>query len=125
MAKIGPKNSKQEILIRRLVRSLGYKFVLHKKDLPGKPDIVFPKYRKVIFVNGCFWHGHKGCKRAKLPKKNFEFWQKKISGNVKKDKRDYKALNKKGWKYLVVWQCNVKKKNYDMLKTKLLRFLKK
>lgn len=125
MSKIGPKNSKQEIFIRKLVCSLGYRFNLHKKDLPGKPDIVFPKYRKVIFVNGCFWHCHRNCQRAKLPGTNYKFWQKKIKGNVENDKRNYRALKKIGWEYLILWQCEIKMKSDIFLKNKIRRFLNK
>ncbi|MDD5529713.1 MAG: DNA mismatch endonuclease Vsr [bacterium] len=124
MSKIGPKNSKQEIFVRKLVYSLGYRFRLHKKDLPGKPDLVFSKYKKVIFVNGCFWHGHSNCKRAKLPTTNRKFWKNKICKNVKKDKTNYHDLKKLGWKYLVIWQCNINSKNITSLENKILKFLK-
>lgn len=123
MSKIGPKNSFQERFIGKIVRSFGYRFLLHKKDLPGKPDIVFPRYTKVIFINGCFWHGHKGCKRAKLPQTNKAFWKKKITGNIKKDRQDYRNLRKIGWKYLVVWQCGIKSKNITLLRDKIKDFL--
>jgi DNA mismatch endonuclease (patch repair protein) len=124
MRKIGPRNSRQEIFIRNIIPSLGYKFKLYDKDLPGKPDLVFPKYNKVIFVNGCFWHGHNKCTRAKLPKTNYKFWRNKITGNIEKDKRDYHSLKKIGWKYLVIWQCIIKSTNKGLLKTKIKNFLK-
>ncbi len=123
MSKIGPKSSKLEIFIRKLVYSLGYRFSLHNKDLPGKPDIVFPKHKKVIFVNGCFWHNHRNCPRAKLPHTNYNFWQKKIKRNVENDKRNYQALKKIGWKYLVLWQCDIKKRSDIFLKNKIRDFL--
>lgn len=123
MSKISGKNTKSEIIIRKLAHSLGYRFRLHKKDLPGKPDIVFPKYKKVIFVNGCFWHGHKNCKRSKLPTTNKKFWKDKIEGNNKKDKRDYIRLKKLGWDYLVIWQCRIKVSNTEKLKRKIELFL--
>ncbi len=123
MRKIGPKNSAPERFIRGIVRSLGYKFTLHKKDLPGKPDIVFPRRKKVIFINGCFWHGHKRCLRATLPKTNRKFWATKITGNIKKDKRDYRDLKKIGWKHLIIWQCNIKTININTLKNKIRSFL--
>ena len=86
MSKISGKNTKPEIIIRKLVFNLGFRYRLHKKELPGKPDIAFPKYKKVIFVNGCFWHGHNNCSRSKLPSTNKKFWKEKIEGNKKKDK---------------------------------------
>lgn len=122
MKKIGPKNSKQELFIRKLIFSFGYRYRLHRKDLPGKPDLVFPKYKKVIFINGCFWHGHT-CKRGKLPETNREFWKKKICGNVKRDKENYKKLKEFGWKILVVWQCEIKTKNTEYLQQQIKSFL--
>ena len=123
MKKIGPKDSVQELFIRKLIHSLGYRFRLHRKDLPGKPDLVFPKYKKVIFVNGCFWHGHKNCKRSKLPETNKKFWKEKISGNIKRDIKNYKELNNLGWDYLVIWQCEIKKSNNKYITKKIQNFL--
>jgi DNA mismatch endonuclease (patch repair protein) len=85
--------------------------------------MVFPKYKKVIFINGCFWHGHKGCKRAALPATNTEFWRKKISSNVKRDKSNYKELKKIGWKPLIIWQCKIKKSTEEMLRKRISDFL--
>ena len=102
---------------------MGYRFRLHRKDLPGKPDIVFPKYRKVIFVHGCFWHGHKNCKRATLPVTNRTFWKKKISKNIVRDKQNYVQLKKVGWKYLIIWQCEIKKEKELSLTKKIDIFL--
>ena len=123
MSHISGKNTKPEIVIRKIVHSLGYRFRLHKKDLPGKPDLVFPKYKKVIFVNGCFWHHHKNCPRATLPATNKKFWKEKIEGNVKKDKSDYRQLRRLGWGYLVIWQCHIKKTNTEKLMNKISSFL--
>jgi DNA mismatch endonuclease (patch repair protein) len=123
MSRISGKNTKPEIIIRKLAHSLGYRFRLHKKDLPGKPDIVFPKYKKVIFVNGCFWHSHKNCKRSKLPTTNKKFWKDKIDGNKRKDRSNYIGLKKLGWAYLVIWQCEIKVGNADKLKIKIDKFL--
>ena len=123
MSKISGKNTKPEILIRKLLHSQGFRFQLHKKELPGKPDIVFSKYKKVIFVNGCFWHGHKNCSRSKLPTTNKEFWSAKIYGNKKKDKSNYIKLKKLGWNYLVIWQCEISKKNLEKLSNKFISFL--
>jgi DNA mismatch endonuclease, patch repair protein len=123
MSHISGKNTKPEIIIRKIAHSLGYRFRLHKKDLPGKPDIVFPKYKKVIFVNGCFWHGHKNCKRSKLPTTNKNFWKDKIEGNKKKDKGNLIRLKKLGWNYLVIWQCEIKVANHEKMKNKINKFL--
>ena len=123
MQKIGPKDSAPERYVRSLVHRMGYRFRLHRKDLPGKPDIVFPKYRKVIFVHGCFWHGHKGCKRTSIPKTNREFWLKKIDGNVRRDEFNYKELSLMGWGHLIIWQCQIKKGMKNQLKEKIANFL--
>lgn len=123
MSHISGKNTKPEILIRKIAHSLGYRFRLHKKELPGKPDIVFPKYKKAIFVNGCLWHGHKNCKRSKLPTTNKKFWQRKIEGNIKRDRANYKALKKLGWSYLIIWQCSITKSNTAKLEAKISKFL--
>lgn len=98
-------NTGVEIAVRRLLHSFGYRFRINVRNLPGKPDIVLPKYRCVIFVNGCFWHGHKRCKRATIPKTNSEFWSRKIGGNIERDVRNIKRLRGLGWKVLVIWQC--------------------
>lgn len=124
MSKIGPKNSKPEIIVRKIVHSLDYRFRLHRKDLPGNPDLVFPKYKKAIFVHGCFWHGHKRCQRGKLPATNTTFWEEKISGNVKRDKSNFNKLRRLGWKYLVIWQCDIKESNKENLKRKINNFFK-
>lgn len=123
MSHISGKNTKPEIIIRKIVHSLGFRFRLHKKELPGKPDLVFPKYKKVIFVNGCFWHGHKNCLRSKLPSTNKKFWEEKIEGNKRNDKSNKIKLKKLGWDYLVIWQCEIKKKSAEKLKNKILKFL--
>lgn len=123
MSKIGPKNSEPEMFIRKLVHSMGYRFRLHRKELPGKPDLVFPKYKKVIFVNGCFWHGHKGCKRAKLPETHMVFWKKKIEKNIKNDTKNSIALKNLGWDYLVIWQCEITSNNIERLKKRIQSFL--
>lgn len=123
MSKISGKNTKPEIIVRKIVHKLGYRFRLHRRDLPGKPDIVFPKYKKVIFVNGCFWHGHSKCSRSKLPATNIDFWKKKIKGNKQKDKNNHLCLKKMGWNYLVIWQCEIKKNNHEILSQKIIDFL--
>lgn len=100
---------------------MGYRFRLHDKKLPGKPDVVLPRHRKVILVHGCFWHGHPGCKRAKQPSSNRIFWQAKLSCNMERDKRDKVKLRQLGWHVLIVWSCETRK--IDILKTKLKGFM--
>lgn len=110
MSGIRGKNTKPEITVRRLLHRLGYRFRLHRKDLPGKPDIVLPKWRTVIFVNGCYWHGHEDCHLFRPPKTRTEFWASKIKSNQERDMRNYAALRNAGWKVVVVWECGVSKK---------------
>ena len=110
MSGIRGKNTKPEIIVRRLLHRLGYRFRLHRKDLLGRPDIVLPKWRTVIFVNGCYWHGHEDCHLFRAPKTRTEFWTNKIEGNQARDRRNYAALEAAGWKVLVIWECSVSKK---------------
>jgi DNA mismatch endonuclease, patch repair protein len=123
MGKIKSKGSKQEAFIRKLVHSMGYRYRLHRKDLPGNPDLVFRKYKKVIFVHGCFWHGHDGCKRSALPATNPDFWRKKLTGNAERDKSNYKRLALLGWKHMVVWQCEIKESLKEKLREDISGFL--
>ncbi len=117
MGAVKGKNTKPEVKVRSILHRLGYRFRLHRKDLPGKPDIVLPKYRTVIFVHGCFWHRHPRCRYASTPATNVEFWEDKFKANVERDKRNAKDLKKLGWKVMVVWQCELK--NEDKLIRKL------
>ncbi|MCC5997310.1 MAG: DNA mismatch endonuclease Vsr [Oceanicaulis sp.] len=110
MAGIRGKNTRPEILIRRALHARGYRFRLHRKDLPGKPDIVLPKYRAVIFINGCFWHGH-DCHLFKWPKTREDFWREKIGGNKVRDQAKRAALEQAGWRILVIWECALKGRN--------------
>lgn len=109
MAKIRGKNTKPELAVRSLLHRAGYRFSLHRKDLPGKPDIVLRKYNTVVFVHGCFWHRHKNCKIASTPKSNVEFWQAKFDRNVSNDRKHTRQLRKMGWHVLTVWECELKK----------------
>ena len=120
MSRIGGKDTAPEILVRRLLHSLGYRFRLHRRDLPGTPDIVFPSRRKIIFVNGCFWHAH-GCRIGRPPKSNIEFWGPKLERNRSKDRRDRRALRALGWRVFTVWQCQTK--FHKRLESRLLSFL--
>lgn len=108
MAAVHSKNTKPELLVRKLVFGMGYRYRLHSSKLPGKPDMVFPGKCKVIFVHGCFWHRHRGCRYATSPKTRVEFWERKVTANVARDKRTEKELKKRGWTVLTVWQCQLK-----------------
>lgn len=121
MARVRSKNSRPELLVRKLVFALGYRYRLHAKDLPGHPDLVFRKLRKVIFVHGCFWHRHTACALARLPKSRVDFWVPKLEGNKRRDQRNRRALTKAGWKVLTVWECQLK--NTGGLRTTIRRFL--
>lgn len=121
MAKIHGKDTRPEKIVRSLIHRLGYRFRLHRVDLPGKPDIVLPRLRKVIFVHGCFWHGHKGCKRAKRPATNTEFWNKKIDRNIERDKQNLSDLENAGWKCLVIWGCELR--DLDKMSKIIKKFL--
>ncbi len=116
MSAIKGKNTKPEILVRKLLHRLGYRFKIQRKDLPGKPDIVLPKYKTAIFINGCFWHRHAGCKYASTPSTNSDFWEKKFAANVGRDARNYAALKDQGWNVLIIWECEVK----ELLRTKII-----
>ena len=108
MSKIHSKDTKPEIIVRKWLWCQGYRYRLHRKDLPGKPDIVLPKYNGIIFIHGCFWHRH-NCKYASDPKTNIEFWDKKLNDNVQRDKKNIKELKNLGWRVLVIWECEIKK----------------
>ena len=109
MGQIRTKGTVPELALRSALHSVGFRFRLHRIDLPGRPDIVLSKYRCVIFVHGCFWHQHKGCIKSKMPKTNVEFWQNKIAANVKRDKLNQRDLGKLGWQVFAVWECDIKK----------------
>lgn len=120
MSRIRDKNTKPEIIVRQLVRQMGIGYRLHVKDLPGKPDLVFRKHKKVIFVHGCFWHMH-ACKYGRvIPKTNTEFWQKKRLSNKLRDSKNRKELKKLGWSILVIWECQTRKP--ALLLKKIQRF---
>nr|WP_207389301.1 DNA mismatch endonuclease Vsr [Marinobacter halodurans] len=104
------KDTGPEIRVRKLLHSLGYRFRLHRTDLPGKPDIVLPKSKLVIFVNGCFWHQHPGCPKASIPKTNIEFWKSKFQANRKRDIKNQIQLTEQGWQVVVIWECQTSDK---------------
>lgn len=109
MSRIRSQNTKPEELVRKYLFSQGFRYRKNDVRLPGKPDIVLPKYKTVIFVNGCFWHAHEGCKYFVWPKNNEEFWKNKITGNIRRDSDNYMKLEQMGWNVIVVWECQLKK----------------
>lgn len=111
MAANKSRNTKPELAIRRMLHAMGFRFRLHRKDLPGCPDIVLPKYKTVILVNGCFWHQHAGCKLASKPATRKEFWETKLSRNVERDSENAAKLAALGWRVIVVWECELQKSN--------------
>lgn len=121
MARVKGKDTGPEKKVRSIVHRMGYRFRLHRKNLPGKPDIVLPRHKKIIFVHGCFWHGHGGCARSRRPSTNAAFWERKLDRNVERDKMDQRLLEAMGWDVLVVWECQLK--NIDLVTTTLERFL--
>lgn len=120
MSKIAGKNTKPEILVRKFLFSNGLRYRINVKKLPGKPDIALPKFKTVIFINGCFWHGH-SCKKGQLPTSNIDFWKEKISSNKIRDDRNVTLLAKLGWKVIIIWQCEIS--NIKSRKAKLEKVL--
>ena len=121
MRAVHSRDTQPEISVRKIVYELGYRYRLHRKELPGEPDVVFIGKLKAIFVHGCFWHQHKGCKRATMPQSNVAFWQNKLARNVERDAEQMRSLKANGWKTLVVWECETK--NKLKLANRLRRFL--
>ena len=117
MSKISGTETKPEILVRKYLFGKGFRFRKNDKRLPGRPDIVLPKYKTVIFIHGCFWHGHH-CKAGKLPETNKEFWGNKINSNIERDKKNQHKLEKLGWKIIIIWQCKLKNKKVVTKKLK-------
>lgn len=108
MSRVRAKNTRPEMVVRRMLHAAGYRYRLHASDLPGKPDLVFASRRKVVFVNGCFWHRHRDCALARLPKSRTEFWTEKLERNRERDERNVAALRQQGWEVLTVWECEVR-----------------
>jgi DNA mismatch endonuclease (patch repair protein) len=121
MRAIGGRNTGIEQQVQEIIRRLGFRFDTNRKDLPGNPDIVLLRRKTVLFVNGCFWHGHYNCSRASLPKTNRKFWKEKIHGNKLRDQRVKSELTKLGWKYIVIWQCQLRnpKKVLETIKKRI------
>lgn len=122
MSQIRSKNTKPELIVRKFLFKNGFRYNLHVKDLPGKPDIVLPKYKTVIFINGCFWHGHKNCKNAKTPVENRSFWIDKITTNGVRDRKNIHLLKNENWKVFIIWECQLHPK---IVEKSLLKMLNK
>lgn len=122
MAAIRSKGMKPEMAVRSLVHRMGYRFRLHRKDLPGVPDLVFPSLKRVILVHGCFWHQHPGCREGRLPKSRQEYWTPKLHRNVERDDLNARLLREAGWKVLTIWECEIK--GGAAVKRKISRFMK-
>lgn len=123
MSRIKGKDTKPEMLVRKYLHAQGFRYKLHDKTLPGKPDLVLPKYKTVIFIHGCFWHGHKNCKYFKMPQTRTEWWTDKINKNIANDEKAIKLLVNDGWKIITLWECNLKKTNFEQTLTTLLKTL--
>jgi len=121
MSRVKGHDTEPERIVRKIVHRMGYRFRLHDKSLPGKPDIVLSRHKKVIFIHGCFWHGHKGCHKATRPVSNVEFWNRKLDGNMRRDAKVQRELKSLNWKSLTVWQCQTR--DVAVLQKRLERFL--
>lgn len=119
MRAVGRENTKPEMVVRRILHGLGLRFRLHRRDLPGTPDLVLPKYRTAIFVHGCFWHRHRGCSKATTPKTRVDFWKTKFEQNVRRDRKNEDVLVEGGWSVLTIWECETRKP--EELKAKLAK----
>jgi len=126
MSRVKNKDTKPEVYLRKLLWHEGFRYRINYKDLPGRPDIYIPKYKAAIFVNGCFWHIHEGCKLSSIPKTNYDFWKAKLEGNAERDKKNYKELNDMGIKVIIVWGCEIKEmiKDEKIKKNMLLKLIK-
>ncbi len=121
MSRVKGKDTKPEIIVRSIIHGFGFRFRNHKSNLPGNPDVILPKYHKAVFVHGCFWHGHKNCKRATRPSSNTAFWKTKLDGNINRDKRNIRLLKSQGWQVLVIWECEIR--NFERLTGRISGFL--
>lgn len=117
------KDTSPELIVRRLLHGAGFRYRLHRKDLPGSPDIVFPSRRKAILIHGCFWHRHDCARGARTPKTNVDYWREKIARNVRRDAASNEALLSKGWQFAIVWECETKRQNWESLTSRLKAFL--
>lgn len=123
MSKIKSTNTRPELLLRKFLFAKGMRYRINYKKLPGKPDIVFPKYKLIVFVNGCFWHGHEACKIAHIPKTNTEFWKHKIDKNIERDYKNVQDNILLGWNVIVIWECEINRKNLDNVYNRILNVI--
>ena len=123
MSQIHSKDTAIEVKARKWLYHEGFRYRKNVNELPGKPDVVLKKYKTVIFIHGCFWHKHEGCKYFVWPKSNIEFWEKKIYSNAERDKKNYKLLEDMGWNVIVIWECELKKKNFDTTMARIVNEL--
>jgi DNA mismatch endonuclease (patch repair protein) len=122
MSLVRSKDTKPEMKVRSFLHGKGLRFRLHSRTLPGKPDLIFPKYKVALFVHGCFWHGHKNCSRHRIPKSNVEFWEQKIAATKLRDQKHYKTLEVLGWRTIIIWECEIyKKEKLEALVPKITR----
>ncbi len=121
MASVRSKGTRPEMVVRRMLHRLGYRYRLHRSDLPGTPDLVFPSRNKVVFVNGCFWHSHSDCPRTRVPATNRGYWESKLDSNRKRDAKNVELLTKKGWSVATVWECQLR--NLERTENQLVSFL--
>ena len=109
MSRIGSKDTRPEMIIRRGLHARGFRFRLHRKDLPGHPDLILPKFQSAVFIHGCFWHAHENCRNFRLPRTSVEFWTEKLSANKLRDKRNIEVLRGRGWRVLIIWECETRR----------------
>jgi len=121
MSRIRSTNTRPEMQVRRILHKLGYRYALHRRDLPGAPDLVFPSRKKIIFIQGCFWHQHKGCIDGRIPKSRVSYWKAKLQRNVQRDRRNISKLRRNGWGVMSVWECDAAK--LETVCKRLIRFL--
>ena len=121
MSRIRGRDTRPELVVRRIAHRMGFRFRLYRKDLPGTPDLIFPKHRLAVFVHGCYWHRHNGCRFAYSPKSRVEFWTKKFEQNVERDSRNQTALRDLGWRVLVIWECETR--DYGIVEDRLRKCL--
>lgn len=121
MSRVRSENTKPELIVRSFLHRIGFRFRLHVRELPGNPDIVLPRHKKVIFVHGCFWHRHKGCKKTTTPKSHKAFWENKFEYNVNRDARNRSRLRRLGWKVLIVWECELR--DESKMSEKIVKFM--
>lgn len=120
MSRVKSRNTRPEVAVRKLIWAMGIRYRLEGRDLPGKPDIVFRGCRKVILIHGCFWHRHEGCPNTRTPKSRIEFWTKKFETNIRRDDEHYRQLNAMGWRYLAIWECEIKPRKIEELRQKIV-----